>query len=69
MKNIDLVTLAHVTGGNLGSAHQTQRPWTSPLLPRPTTPTLPKPRPLEIPGFHPKFPPGSLDLPRRNDLA
>ena len=65
MRTIDSVTLAHVTGGNLSSS---TRP---PQLPRPQLPpsTGPtRPQPL-LPGFNPKYPPGSLDLPRRNDLA
>jgi hypothetical protein len=62
MITIDSNQLVHITGGNLSP----QRP---PQLPRPQLPQ-PKPQqPLEIPGFNPKYPPGSLDLPRRNDLA
>jgi hypothetical protein len=64
MSTIDSVTLAHVTGGNLSRPPQLPRP----QLP-PSTGPRPQPKPLEIPGFNPKYPPGSLDLPRRNDLA
>ena len=80
MNTIDMVALARVTGGSLSQPNQTiarppgtifnprpdfPRPELPPTFPRP----LPLPRPEPLPHFNPKFPPGSLDLPRRTDLA
>jgi hypothetical protein len=59
MKTIDLDTLSAVTGGALplsGIFPIGPFPLPRPGLPGPTKPD-------------PRFPPGSLDLPRRNDLA
>jgi hypothetical protein len=65
MSTIDLATLVTVTGGSL--SNQAQSAWPRPLpLPLPAPPQ-PKPQPMPLPG--PRFPPGSLDLPIRRDLA
>lgn len=63
MSTIDLATLVTVTGGSLGN--QARPAWPRPL-PLPAPPQ-PRPQPLPLPG--PRFPPGSLDLPVRRDLA
>jgi hypothetical protein len=68
MTNIDLDVLVTVTGGTLAST-------TNPSLLQPPRLPMPQPKPQPqpawptIPGADPRFPPGSLDLPRRNDLA
>jgi hypothetical protein len=69
MTTIAMHELAQVSGGNLESSH---RPTIfNPQGPRPTwpkeeRPQLPPTTP-QIPGG--KYPPGWLDLPRRNDIA